>query len=764
MSKSNRLVVLGLATLAGGIGLQQPAFAAPVAESTGSDSAELEEITVTAQRREERTTDIPMAIAAVSGASLANSGVTTIASLQQVAPSFQIASAGGDPIIAMRGIGTVVNQIAGEASVSVSEDGVPFARQQYLLGAFLDVDRVEVLRGPQGTISGRNATGGAINIISRRPTDKFEGTIDVTGGNYHARDVTGFFSGPLLGDKLMARIAFDHDDRDGWLKDTVTGRRYADEHKTMARASFLTKPTDAFEGLLTLEYYSNRSVGFPFVSLGPQSPVNPTTGPVFGTVFPTVPGPYVESDQHTFQMAEATDQYFRQKMRAATLQMKWDIAPLTSLKSVSGYRKFDIGWQYESARIPESENTIIEPFHQHQLSQEFTLTSAVGDNFDWLIGGIYLFDHAEVTTGVIYIGGPLAGQVNLSFHDTQILKSGAGYTQIRWRFAPKWQLTVGDRYTKDKKDWMEQLSFPALAPPTVRIPASRSWSASTPRVAVDFKPQDNVTVYASFSRGFKAGGFSDGAALGPLGVNPFEPETVKNYEVGAKTRWLENRLAANMAAFWADYKDLQQVVFVAPSPRTENATSARVKGVELELNSRPTDRIELGLSTTWLDPRYGTYFSLNPGRPDIVDINQSGKQLTTAPKFSAAANASYEFYLGTGRLTLRADYSWQSKVFFTQFNENILSQNSYGLLNLRATLTSADEHWRVSAWATNVADKSYLSGGSSNGNQFLYLVAPNIATAGFPLLPNGLGLMLGANAAGVLGNPRMYGITLGYSF
>lgn len=732
------------------------------AQATSGDS---DEIVVTAQRREEHLMEIPLAVQAIGGEALQDAGVVTLQGLQQVTPTFTVALIAGDPVIAMRGIGGEVNQIGGEPSIAVSVDGVPFARQQYFLNAFFDVDRVEVLRGPQGTINGRNSTGGAVNIVSRGPTDDFEAGIDVTAGNYNAISTDSYISGPLIGDQLLGRLAIRTNKRDGFMENTDPNGTpdSGDVDEVMARGSLLLRPADYVSFQLTLDSYSNDINGAPLANMGLQMPQSVWT--VFAPLgFPS--GPTGDLDDLKYE-TDTNDNYFRQDVFGGAFRSTWDFGPNTTLTTITGYREFDIDWKYEPDVTSFSIVDIKEPFDQHQISQEVTLTSAIGENFDWLIGGLYLKDNASIVTDVLYTGGLQVGTgfEAVIFQDDQELESESAYAQARWRFVPGWQLTLGGRYTRDEKHWTEVASIPN-ASLAFAFSGEDSWNAFTPRAALDYRPNDDMTLYVSASRGFKAGGFGSGGGLATGGANTFEPEYVWNYEAGMKSRWLDNRLQANVTVFHADYTDLQVPFYIPPATRIVNAASATIEGVELEFVVRPTDALQIGLNATYLDASYDEFCATNPGRPDLAfpgvpagcpattpagAHNLEGNQMPRAPDWSLTANAAYAIHLSDGAsVTLRADYQWQSQVYFTPFEEENLSQDDYGLLNLRATYETSDRRWQVSAFGRNVTDERYFN---------------NLTSLGINLgVTDGTNIYPGATVLGTVGEPQMYGVSVGYHY
>jgi iron complex outermembrane receptor protein len=345
-----------------------------------------------------------------------------------------------------------------------------------------------------------------------------------------------------------------------------------------------------------------------------------------------------------------------------------------------------------------------------QTSQELTLTATLSDRLDMIVGGLYLHHHTpvEYDLGIPSFGFP--NDDSLAARLTQDLTSEAGYTQWRYRVTDTIRLTAGVRYTRDAKDLYDRSTFNGVPTPAN---ASGSWSGTTPRVTVDYEPTRNLTAYATASEGYKAGGFANNPG-GPSAVEEFGPEHVRNYEVGAKTKWFDGRLASTVAAFYMRYTDLQQGLFgVAANGIFEsvvNASSVPVRGVEWDLSALVTDRLRLATSGTLLNAKYQDLFSADPFYPALGLRNLSGNQLIHAPKAQLNVSGDYTVPLSNGwQGVLRASIAWQSRVYFDIFNHSTVSQGDYGVGNLSGSLESKDGKWQVSTFVTNVTNKFYWS-------------------------------------------------------
>jgi len=691
----------------------------------------IEEVIVTAEKREESLQRIPIAISAFSGERMEQAGVTGIDDLRLLAPSVQFGRSMLDNFVSIRGIGAELINVGAEAGVTIAQDGVPFSNQLIFDADFFDVERVEVLRGPQGTIAGRNATGGAVNIHSKRPTADFEGGLKATVGNYRRVGLEGRLSGPIAGENLLGRLAVRTERADGWLHNTFLDREVNDVDKVHARASILYAPTAALEAHLILEGLIDRSVG--------------ATNLDFGRV---------RADQPGFAEARGVRSFNRDRLeyeadfsnvsRVETykgfLRLTWSFGDAASLTSTTGYLRYDrrLRDDFDATRIAASHFERAD-VHLWQASQELTLAADLSDRLDVILGALYLRVSARQP---LLLGLPLLGlpERSVDFRPDQDLRSYAAYTQWRYRLARDLRLSVGARYTRDEKDFVEETFFFGGPAPLIR--ASKSWGAFTPRVALDYTPSPDLTLYASVSRGFKAGGFNTFSGR----VDEFAPEFVWNYEVGMKAHWLDRRLRTAFAAFHMDYRDLQQnLVVFNPElglalPSVENAGQATIAGVELEVEALVGDHLQLAASGTWLDAKYDALRSADPVFPELGERDLAGNRLVRAPEWQFSLSAEYKAPLADGWVgALRADYQWQSEVFFTYFNHALNRQGDYGLLNVSGRIETDDGRWRVSAFARNLLDERYVT---------------NALTAQIPE----------TQLFGNVGPPRMYGLSLEYRF
>ncbi len=719
--------------------------------SPGSvDRSGIDDIVVTAEKRAEGLQNVPIAITAATGQTLERAGVREVGDLVQLAPSLQFGTKSTNVFIAVRGIGQAGQDIGSQSGVTVSLDGVPLLNHFMMNPAFLDIARVEVLRGPQGTISGRNATGGAINVYSAGPTDQLEGDVTFTAGNYARLGVKGYMNLPFS-DTLKGRISVQREGANGWLRNGYLGRRNDNTDLAEIRGQLLFEPSSAVSIRALVDYtedYGNPSFN---LLLRRADPARPTV-----TELPTYAYPRNSIKDLTFYFNEPNERSV-DDLRA-TLIARFNLGSGISLTSTSGYIKHNINLTNLDVDLTPAATSRFDliGLYAEQKTQEFTLTADLGTRADLVAGLFYMRGDSSEP---LYLS--LATFRNyLVYLPEETLDSYAGYAQLRYKLTDRLRATFGGRYTIDKKSYRMDSSVGGAT--SLRTDEG-TFKAFTPRAVLEYTPSENGLIYASASRGFKSGGFN---TLGDvsLPVNRFDPEYVWNYEVGLKATMFDRKLRLGLTGFYADYTNLQQTVFRLNEltqvrfPRVENSSTAKIKGVELEVEAAPVAGLRLTGALTYLDAKFGFFCNNDPLYPSVptdpacVGVTRGGQplpsgainledhRLTQAPEWQFNTSAQYAFPVSdTLELTMRGDYKWQSRVYFDIYNNPQTSQDSYGLLNASLAIGTRDKAWAFSGWIRNAFDVRYISQ----------------ATAGS-----------GANASvnGSIGTPRMYGITLNHHF
>lgn len=729
--------------LAGGALLAVPALAqeaAPPAEG-------LADIVVTATRSSEALSKVPASVSAISAADLGVGGVKDVASLATAIPNLSVGDQFGVNRIFIRGIGMTSIDLGADGGVAFLQDGAQIARPAAQLSGFYDLERVEVLRGPQGTLYGRGATAGAINLITKRPTETLDGYLRASYGNYNAIALEGAMSGPLSGDRLMVRVAGKYDKRDGFGINEFTGKDIDDRDAYAFRGSILAKPADDLEVLLSGEYFKENDSNYAFHYFGPTVAPENFLGSLLGgqSLFTVAAAAgrqpnlrNIYSDQEPLNKRDG----YSFTGTITWTPGDWDVKSITSYRKFTRFNRNDLDG---SSANMFGQNNYDE--RSKSFSQEFVGTYK-SEKFDALIGAMYfhenLFGSVRVPLTNLAVLLKLAGQLPPTVPDNAL--DGANYLQFgtvtidalgfyaqgSYALTDKLKLTAGGRFSHEKRKGVGTFDFLG----SVNTDKQKSWNAFTPTLTLNYQASDTTLAYASVTRGFKSGVINVGSRNDVI-----NPEYAWSYEVGLKTATADRKLQANLAAFYMDYSDLQ-VGFVDASSvvTTVNAASARNYGVEAELRARPVQGLTLELFGTYLNAKYRN-FTTGDYRQGFAQVNLAGNRLSNAPEFSFRAGADYDFALGSaGKLNARAEVNWQDRVFFTEFNNADATQGPYALINAGLRFTSADDKWSVDVWGRNLANK--------------LVITNNIITA--PLF--------NSVRVGSVAPPRTYGVTLGVNF
>jgi iron complex outermembrane receptor protein len=670
-----------------------------VVAAENESSAVLEEIMVTAERREASLQSVPISIAALSGDQLDASVVSSTMDLQYRIPSYvyKTNTAFGQPFI--RGVGSDLLSSSADSSVAIFVDDVYQSRATAALQDFYDLDRVEVVKGPQSTLFGRNVTGGSIRLFSKRPQPEFGLEGDLLFGNYDRKRIRGAINAPLVGDTLIVRFAGLKTERDGYVTNLLNGRKVDDEDLWSGRLSVAWKASDAVDVLFIGDYTkedSSRALG---QKADDTCCVN--LGIAFGGTVPDDPRKIYNDTNSSLELTS----------KGVSTHVTWDLGNYR-LKSITAWRKSDLEeiLDLDATEIPMVINSPFE--HSKTFSQELELASKSDSALQWVAGLLYLNERTESALN-IQLPLFLASSVPGAEAETDAYSAffDAGY-----QLNPAWKVSAGVRYSHEKRavDFQQVISDPLGAvtgvPGTVVLANqdSKSWNSWTPRVGVEFKPTEDVLLYFSASKGFKAGGFNTTALQ-----SAFDPESLKAYEIGVKSTLAERRVRLNAAAFYYDYTNIQLLTLdlsapVGAFPIIANAGKAKVKGLEIETAADVAGGLGIDASLTFLDAEYTEFDSVDPNRP-TEDTNRAGQRMPQAPRFSGALGAQYRWTVagGEGQVTARSEYRYQSEVYFNSFADPNVKQDGYGLLNLRLAYESVPKKWYVAAYCKNVTDKLY---------------------------------------------------------
>jgi len=663
----------------------------------------LEEVIITAQKREQTLQEVPVTVSAFSGEFITENGVQDIRDIACLTPNLSIKARGEtEASVFIRGIGSQAPGIGADPAVGIFIDGMVASRGTNATAAFFDVERIEVVKGPQGTLFGRNASAGAISIITNKPElDDNYGTLMLGVGD--EGQLRGQFIGNMaINDRFAIRIGANYAKRDGLYYNELTDQELLNQRSTNVRLSALGLITDTWEMSFLVEGVD---------ASNNDAIVNDA-----------------DAFAKTVRLNRAPDKQFLESTRVIWTN-KWDIADSMQLTSITGYYDHDVNVTPVDA--DEFELDIItfeEPQTNKTWSQEFRLNGST-DQVDWFVGASYLEEDLSFINGLRYEEGIvldlLAGagflcddpdlpecayQTETPFGDNKTT-SYAVYGDFTYHMTDRWSLTAGARYTKDKK------KFRYNNPPTDGILgvidgqifgpvtdgdvfASDSWSSVDPRVAVDFGVTDNTTLFANIAKGYKSGGLNrqvNDFLPNPQIINPFDEEKVIAYEAGTKSKLLDGRATLNFSAFYNDYQDYQLETLVGLVPEVFNVGDIKSQGIELEGRVLLTDNFELA----------GTYAYLDSKVKNSIDPGLVGKRTPQSPKHSGSVQAHYYIPSSAGEWKLSGIWAFSDDFWFDIFNT--LEQPSYNKLDLRIGYTANSGRWSIAGFADNVTDEEFFT-------------------------------------------------------
>jgi iron complex outermembrane receptor protein len=726
--------------------------AAPVGAQDSAPRA-LEEVVVTAQKREESLQDVGIAITALSEDRIVDAQVSNVQDLQGMAPGLTLGESFGFAQIMIRGVGTDNPFAGGDPSVAMHVDGAVIGQSSAQLGSLFDIQRIEVLRGPQGTLYGRNTTGGSINVVTNKPSLDLTGYSRFTVGNYDLYQFDGAVGGPLS-EELLGRLALKIVDRGGYGDNLATGGDIDDASRQSVRGQLQWLPTDAFDALLAVEYHREDDNNYmPKFRAGSYPDA---TDP---RLFPQPAAGTRASDPYDIH-ADTPIQNEREQW-SVTATLDWQLNDRFRLTSISNYQDFEKVPQQDFDMTESPFYTQSEQIETWQASEELQL-HIEGEGVNGMVGLYYYTEEIESDNRLYQaIPVPPCGPVtndlfgypitDLCFHFRGEVEAeaAAAFANFNVDLTDTVTLNLGGRYSYERREGVTDRWIVPGLPAALTFEDSGSFNDFSPRVGIEWTPVDALLLYATYAEGFKSGILLSGQTT-PL----LDPETVETYEVGMKGRFLDNRVQLNGAAFFYDYTDLQLGRSV-PAGATgftlvyENAAEAEVKGAEVEVSWLVNGRFRLDGSVTYLDAEFTDYATTDPFdtvlnllglAPPAMPQQLEGNRLVQAPEWSWTARAEYDFALPTGgwngRLAVEARH--KSQVYFTQFNYDALGQDGVTTYDAFVKLTSPDEAWSVNLWGRNLSDKEIYTG---------------------TFIING-----SRTNAGMLAPPRTYGATVGYSF
>ncbi|MGR4896212.1 TonB-dependent receptor [Stenotrophomonas sp. LARHCG68] len=710
------------------------------ATAAGTQATQLDEVTVTARRRSESIQDVPVAVSAFGEEQIKDLQASTVEGLQGAVPNMNIAQGRGSANsvnVFIRGIGQPDALQTFDPGVGMYVDDVYYSRINGALFSLFDIQQLEVLRGPQGTLYGKNSTGGAIKLTTKNPFDNEGGAVEVTAGDYGRLEGRFYVSGQLS-DTVAGSIAGAKITNDGYVKDADTGKRYNDDDTEALRLKLAFKPIDNFSAVLSLDTTKQDAaltLGRPMANL-----VQTSLAPGGAIVLkPGETGEWNRRARTSFD--DGQGQYL--KHSGASLAMDWDINEQWTLKSISSYRKLKTESYIDIDASEYELGDVLVALDQNQKSQEFQLHYDNGSNLHATFGAYYMkenvpsYQEAYADDLFSFLGAKVPFLRTID--DDLTTTSTAAFAHVNWEFVPSWTVAAGVRWTKDKKDYERSTSTFWGAPfaglnGTVAFDAKASWTAVTPSISLQKAFSDNLMGYVSANRGFKSGGFNGRAnTVYDTEHAKFDPEYVWTYELGLKGSSADHRFRGSAAAFYSNYSDFQARVSqdVGTFP-VLNAAKLNIKGIELEGSALLGESTTLSAQVGWMDAKYDKFedFRLDPSYPGF-DPNVSHAHVPFSPDWTARVALQHVFPLGdSGSLTLGGDVSYRSETWLSVDNRAVLSQDAYTLLGAYGVWDSPQMSWQVRAGVRNLTDKQYMTEGQE------FASVGNIQTAYYGLPRN----------------------------
>lgn len=735
------------------------AEAAPVQEA-GYDG----DIIVTARRTSERLQDVPVAVTALSGSALAERNVATLDEIAKFTPNIRFdgaaALSGGNynATVFVRGVGQNDFAIFSDPGVGFYVDDVYYARSIGGVMDAVDIDSVQVLRGPQGTLFGKNTIGGAVLINTAQPDlNDFSGRIEGTYGSYDRIDVKGALNVPIAPGVAGLRISAASLNRDGYVKRLFDGDTQGDRGAQMVRAKLRIQPEGS--GLtidVGADYTRARETSAPsdLLAVGNKPGI---TGIPFLANYNTYVAPsrgiVAPNGQRTLNPSFITASPFETWAGGPNdndLDL-WGVQGVVSydfggatLKSITAYRDMKAYFTRDGDNTPFTFRQTTNRDKQWQLSQELQLTGkAFDDRLSYVFGGFYFKEKAsDIATADLAIGlwapaapPPFTPAVFIQNYTNN--RSLAAYGQVDFEIVPRLRITVGGRYTSDKKEFTSINVRQRDLVKFVDVTKEATFEKFTPRFGVDFKATKDLMLYASYSKGFKQGGFNGRPLVSDAEVTAYAPEELTTWEAGIKSQWLDGQVTANLAAFHSIYKDIQLTVNQTPTNFVANAAAGEINGIELETVLRPAPWFSFNAGLGYLDAKY-TSVGQGLGPTQILPITLRS-QFVKAPEWTITTgmDVSHEFASGA-EAAVRIDYTGYSRIYHDVANSPLITDNGYGLLNARISYTLPGKNITLAVFGTNLTDELYLVSGNVSG-------AFGLAEASY-------------------GRPREWGVSAGFKF
>ena len=718
-------------------------------QTTGNDQADEQKdrtIIITARKTEENIQSVPVSVTAVTSDMIFESGISNIADVQFHTPNstLQVSRATNTTLTAyIRGVGQQDPLWGFEPGVGIYIDDVYIARPQGAVMDILDIERVEVLRGPQGTLYGKNTIGGAVKYVTKEMSGDSEFSINATVGSFNQRDAKFTFQVPIIEDKLYFGTAYASLQRDGFGNFINTGDENYNKDLTAVRATLEFRPTDSLFFRLahdSTDDDSNARGGYRL------TPSLVTSQQVYDSVYDS------DSSLPTFNNVETSGH---------SLTVNYDINDDMSLKYVWADREGDTYTNIDFDATSVNTFDVPAVYDDEQTSHELQLSFS-GDGWHGVLG---YYNYEGMACGAFDVILGLAG-ITLENGGCVETQSQSVYGQTNFELNDKWSMTLGGRYTKDEKtaDVYRHVFSGSVFPNDDATPIAvqsdfqgeEDWGEFSPRVGIEYQADDNLMYYVSYAKGFKSGGFDMRAneSVNPLANEPFDPETVATYEFGMKSDWLNGDLRLNGAVFFTDYQDMQVTVQRAVgqndfASQVVNAGEAEIKGFELESIAYINDDFTLSFGIGYIDAEFVRVDFFDPNQGQVIDVSDQWV-ISNTPELSANLNATYNMETSIGDISFTGNLAHRSETNIFEV-PSVLDMGSYNIVNFSVNWYHPEGRWKAGLHIKNALDEEYRVAG--------YNFAATFDDQGNLIAP---GLGGEDTVTGFYGDPRTIAFTIGY--
>ncbi|WP_299771957.1 TonB-dependent receptor [uncultured Pseudoteredinibacter sp.] len=665
----------------------------------------LEEVVVTARKRSESLQETPLSVVALGGESMEQQNISDLKGIEMKMPNVAAGGAGGlggsNAAFFVRGVGTDRNAVNQETPIALYVDDAYYGRTDGALLSVLDVAQVEVSRGPQGTLFGRGATGGAIRYITQKPANELEAKLQLNVGSENRRDIKAVVNLPVTEDVAL-RFTGASLNQDGHVKGVLSGVDYGDTNSNLFRAYLRWQLNENAEILWSADITRGNTNGGASVLVGRNNNAPFVQGEAgAGFDISTIPlaGDYSKSYQ-------TGDNFYKSDNRGSNLTLNWALSDAVDFKSSTSWRKIDVNGAYDTDGTPAS---LFEQRFERgidMLSQEIQF-SGEGDAHSWLAGFFYYSEEASDHRDV------LTTQNSRDRTSTRIVnpyevESYAVFGQASFDLNDQWSLTTGLRYTYDDKSIVaNELNAAGNNKVAEDVRNTDTWNALTGRVSLEYQLEDDIFLFASLARGYRSGGFNDRirADLGAdnfFGITAFDEETLDVAELGFRSELFDQRLRFNVTLFYGEYDDMQISSLLPGTTRNviQNIGASEISGLEGEFTLVLNDIFSIDGAFGLLDTEY-------------TRIDSDSASVGLNSDFARAPELSYSLGLEAdwGETIARIDYGWKDEFRSVTPDANFIQQEAYGLLNANISYQPEDSAWKLSLYGTNLTDEQYLVSG-----------------------------------------------------